>query len=195
LETVRPVGTDANERFLKNWRQVTAFLATVRAFGRFTFSAAELADFKPDALSNDLLASTWEFVKSRAGSQLNWKQRKGRGFIIEVCREAAASYSLSGVDTVERSGSSGTKHSQPLPSDFVERVQAALPAQPWKPGVHRDVASQLGCRSDAVYDAIQQLIASGRRNVQKDGVVYASDGSVLARDDERVSASETKASG
>jgi hypothetical protein len=62
LETVRPVGTDANERFLKNWRQVTAFLATARAFGRFTFSAAELADFKPDALSNDLLASTWSLL-------------------------------------------------------------------------------------------------------------------------------------
>jgi hypothetical protein len=191
LETVRPVGTVANERFLKNWRQITALLATARVFGRFTFSATELADFKPDALTDELLASTWEFVKSRAGSQLSWRNRKGRGFFVELCRETAVSHLLVGVDVVERSSSSGTKPSQPLSSDFIERVQAALPEQPWKPGVHRDVARQLGCRSDAVSDAIQKLIASGRRNVQKDGVVYANDGSVLAIDKARVPPSES----
>lgn len=162
LETVRPVGTRANDRFLKNWRQITAFLATARVFRRFTFSATELVDLKADTLSNEFLASTWEFVKSCVGSQLNWKHRKGKGLVIEVCRKAAASYSVAGVDTVERFTSSGTKSSQPLPLDFVERVQAALPAQPWKQNVHRDVARQLGCSSDAAYEAIQKLIASGR---------------------------------
>jgi len=45
-----------------------------------------------------------------------------------------------------------------------------------------------------VSDAIQKLIASGRRNVQKDGVVYASDGSVLAIDEVRVPPDDRKAS-
>ena len=177
---------------MKNWRQITALLTTARVFGRFTFRAAELADFNTEALTDELLASSWEFVKSCAGSQLSGKHGKGKGFFIEVCRKAAVSYSLAGVDAMEPSASSRTRPSQALSLDFIERVQAALPEQPWKPGVHRDVARQLGCRSGAVSDAIQQLMASGRRNVQKDGVVYASDGAVLAIDETRVPPSESK---
>lgn len=187
LDSVRPVGTGANERFLKNWRQITSFLTVARVFGRFTFSAGDLASLDVNILTDPLLESTWEFVKAHAGSHLNWKPRKSKGFVIDVCRAASTDYSLSGVEAVEKAGSTATKPVPPLPSDFVERVQAALPQQPWKPGVHREVAKQLGCGSDAVYAAIQALIANGKRYQQKDGVVYASDGTVLARDGSRMS--------
>ena len=196
LESVRPVGTGANERFLKNWRQITAFLATARALGRFTFSAADLAAFKVDALSDALLASTWEFLIARAGnSHLSLKQKRDKIFVVRVCHEASAEYSLSGVEAVEKFRPVIIRPILPLPPGFVERVHAALPPQPWKPGVHRVVANQLGCRSDAVYDAIQVLITSGRRNQQRDGVVYSKDGKVLARDSTRVPPEHTAESG
>jgi hypothetical protein len=185
LENVRPVGTGASERFLKNWRQITAFLATSRAFGSFAFTASQLAELSPDVMSNDLLASTWEFVRTRATSYISRKNRIGRGGVFHVCREAAESFSLSGLGVVEGSRFIETEHREQLPADFVERVDAALPPQPWKPGIHLDVAVRLGCRSTGVSAAIQTLIASGRRNHQKDGVVYAPDGTVLARDPER----------
>lgn len=185
LNSVRPVGTDANELFLKNWRQIISLLATARAFGRFTFSAAELANLNAEALITPILESTWGFVKLHVGILLDRKHLKRKGFVLAVCRAAATEYSLSGVEIVEKSSVTASTPVTPLPSDFVERVHAALPEQPWKLGVHRDVARQLDCGSDAVYDAIQTLIASGRRHQQKDGVVYSSDGTVLARDESR----------
>jgi hypothetical protein len=200
LDAVRPVGTGANERFLKNWRQVTAFLATARAFGRFTFSAAELADCDVATVSDNLLASSWELVKARAAFQPTWKHRKGKEFVIEICREAAVTFSLMGVEVVENVLRTGKTPVPPrrtrkmpdptLSSDFVSRVHATLPEQPWKPGVHCDVAAKLECRPADVSDAIQVLIDSGRRHMQKNGVVYATDGSVLAKDDTRVRLTE-----
>jgi hypothetical protein len=186
LDSVRPVGTGANERFLKSWRQLTSFLAISRVFGRFTFGARALSDFRLDDLTTTILESSWEFVKDQAGGNLNWKNKIGKSFVIATCRAASSHYSIEGIDIVERSGTSDPKAATPLPSDFVERVHAALPEQPWKPRTHCTVAKQLGCRSDAVYAAIQTLIADGRRHQQKDGIVYGADGAVLAVDESRV---------
>jgi hypothetical protein len=186
LETLRPVGTGANERFLKNWRQITAFLAIARVFGRFSFNASDLADFRPENLTTELLQSCWELVKSRAGSQIKWKQRRGKAFVIEVCSEATRLYSIAGIEIVEQIGVKGSDHNKLLPSHFIEQVNAILPEQPWKPGLHNEVAKQLGCDRYAVFNAVQYLVASGRRNFQKDGIVYDSDGNVLARDEDRL---------
>ena len=48
------------------------------------------------------------------------------------------------------------------------------------------MASKLSCNADRVSRAIQQLILEGKRNNQRDGVVYSLDGDVLAVDPERV---------
>ena len=44
----------------------------------------------------------------------------------------------------------------------------------------------LGCLPAEVYYATQQLVAEGKRNVQKDGIVYAKDGTIIAVDEDRV---------
>ena len=56
----------------------------------------------------------------------------------------------------------------------------------WKQGVHLDLASKLNCKAKQVTKAIDQLIANGRRYQQKDGVVYDSNGAVLAIDRARI---------
>lgn len=63
-----------------------------------------------------------------------------------------------------------------------------LPSQPWKVGIHIEIASKLDCKPNEVSKAIQQLVTEGKRNVQRDGVVYDSKGRILAVDPERVSA-------
>ena len=73
-----------------------------------------------------------------------------------------------------------------LSEALVLRVNDLLPAQPWKPGVHRAVASQLGCSPRLVSAAIEELVRSGMRQQHKDGVVYDSSGQIVAVDEERV---------
>ena len=63
-----------------------------------------------------------------------------------------------------------------------------LPKQPWKPGIHVHVADKLACTPKEVTQAIQALIAMGKRYSQRDGVVYDTDGKVIAVDEERASA-------
>ncbi len=195
LETLRPLGTGGNERFLKNWRQITAFLSVARVFGKFTFSAAELADINIDALTDEVVTTSWKFVELFIGNRTNVKRRLGKHDVIQVCRKAAVSFSLVGVEAIEQT-SLGYKpnkaprftdeaQNRPVSPEFIAQVHRTLPEQPWKPGVHRETAAALSCDSRRVSEAIQQLVADGRRYLQKDGVVYGPDGNVIAVDPER----------
>jgi len=67
-----------------------------------------------------------------------------------------------------------------------EDVEPVNPAIVPKPGMRAEVASKLGCSGARVSAAIKQLIAEGKRNAQRQGVVYDSEGNVLAVDPERI---------
>ena len=185
LETVRPVGTGANERFLKSWRQITSFVATARIFNRFTFSAVDLASLDTDALTDDLLRSSWDLIQSLAGYRMKVKRGRGARLVLEVCHAAAIEYDLTGVEAVEKYPSSSRPQIRTLTASFIDRVNKALPEQPWKPGIHKTIAKSLRCSSNKVYEAIQQLVSSGTRHFQMDGIVYGPNGEVIAVDEER----------
>jgi hypothetical protein len=110
--------------------------------------------------------------------------------MVFCCVEAARLYGLEGQAVVGRRGigapPSPSLVREPPDPAFVEQVDALLPPQPWKVGVHALVAKELGTSPDRVYAAIQLLITSNRRNRQKDGIVYNTDGSVLTTDPDRV---------
>jgi hypothetical protein len=185
LETVRPVGTGANERFLKKWRQITSFVATARIFNHFTFSAVDLASFDTLALTDDLLRSSWDLIKLKAGYRMKGRRGGGARLVLEVCHEAAIEYDLTGIEAVEKYPTFSRPLARARTASFIDRVNKALPEQPWKPGIHKTVAKSLRCNSNKVYEAIQQLVASGTRHFQKDGIVYGPNGEVIAVDEER----------
>ena len=115
---------------------------------------------------------------------------KHKRLIQASCSAAATQFGLSGIEVVgrreiERSLPSQTSRVQ-LSPEFIEQVHMLLPDQPWKPGVHIEVAEKLGHKPQDVTAAIQQLIAEGRRNRQVAGVVYDPTGQILASDPERV---------
>lgn len=70
--------------------------------------------------------------------------------------------------------------------DLLRVVNQLLPQQPWKIGVHVDIATHLGSKPYIVHAAIAELIRRGKRLRQRDGVVYGEDGKVVAVDPERV---------
>jgi hypothetical protein len=187
LDTVRPGHSGASEHFLKNWRHIVALVAAARVTGRFSFSAAELASLTSDAVTIALLETTWEVANRhyRRGGKIRRGDLKARD--NAVCRAAAEKWGLANVEAVKITIQLLAERAGPPSQEFIERVDAVLPEQPWKRGVHHDVAKQLGCRASAVFSAIRILVDLGRRHRQRDGVVCASDDSITATDNTRES--------
>jgi len=184
LETVRPVGTMANEKFLKNWRQITSLIAVARVCGTFSFSVGDLIKCDLLSINEKLILETWEFIKATLGTDFTYKKKVGRDGILALAQKAAAAYSLKGVEMVEQARFMECV-SRELSPEFIAKVNATLPEQPWRPGVHGVVAKILGCRKSDVYEATNILVKNKQRHVQKDGIVYGDDGNVIAVDPTR----------
>ena len=120
------------------------------------------------------------------------RSRRARGWSQEqIYKAAKVMQSVHGIEGLEELNATTLNDSvewrQSLVDlDFAMMVDRLLPSQPWKPGVHRLVAEQLGCSIKKCSDAIQFLIEKGIRNQQKDGVVYDSEGNIIDCDEERV---------
>jgi hypothetical protein len=105
------------------------------------------------------------------------RQEPSPAFCASVCKDFATLHSLTGVECLAGDYSSwserGTRRPfPPLPDDFLTQVDSLLPAQPWQTGVHIEVAEKLEVSRIKVQHAIDQLIRSGRRIKQVDGILY-----------------------
>ncbi|MEW4451277.1 AIPR family protein [Bremerella sp. JC817] len=188
LEGLRPHGRPSNSRFLKNWRHITAFVATSRVLGTFAFNETQLSKIDHDAFTNELFDTSWSVISSHAGDKLTGRYANKRAHVIAICQDVAEKYSIDAIQAVERKTvfAEAPRKRRPLTAEFIAKVDAALPEQPWPPGIHRIVANILGCSPSEAYDATQQLIDEGKRHSQKDGVVYSQDGTVIAVDESRI---------
>ena len=181
----------AGERFISTWRPLVSLIAVARRLKTFSYSVTQLKDLRNSPLSEAEVAEVWGVVTSQVGGARGRTSRPLHPQVQQCCNEAATRFGLLGKDEVGRRSIPSTAPStvsapEPLSSDFVSIVQALLPKQPWKPGMHIGIASKLDCKATKVRRAIQQLISEGKWNVQKDGVVYGPDGKVLSVDPERV---------
>lgn len=182
------------ERFLTNWRPLVALLVVARQLGRFDYGLSDFLAVDPSQpLTEQDVTAAWQIVLDTESS-FNRDAKARMGFMLACCALAASRYGLGGVEIVgKRSVAAPQPLAQPadaisalLTEDFVQRVDAALPKQPWPPGVHVEIASVLGCNRRHVLSAIRRLIEDGLRYRQKDGVVYDAGGAVIARDPTRL---------
>ena len=190
LEKIRSESTDSqSERFLKKWRYVVALLLVSRIFGRYSFSSKDLAQFDLTQLRDELVAGIWQWVQRQANISSK-KQFLTSSSVRALCERAASDFGIRDVEAVEPPLSYLQESPRPvhLTNQFLDVVDSSLPKQPWKPGVHIEIAKTLRCSKAKVQAAIQELIAAGRRNQQVNGVVFDKDGKVLAVDTERVRA-------
>lgn len=177
---------EAGERFLRNWRPLISLLAIAVRLKTFAFSTAQLLGLGNSPLSDEEIADAWHMIEQVARTYRG-TIKVNQFFVRECCETVAVRLGLLGKEDVGRR----TIPSQPaqyesVSPEFESMVQDLLPAQPWRAGIHIEIASKLDCKPAKVTAAIQQLIAVGRRNPQKNGVVYTPDGIVLAVDSERV---------
>jgi len=192
LENQRPKekGTD---KFLKNWRHIISFLAVSKGMGKYDFSAIELSKFDVSKVNTIELERIWNLVNNYLQSENLTGGWTSRTNTIAICKLFARDYSLSGLKAIERRlymspNSLVPRRSKDLPltEDFILKVKAVLPPQPWKPGLHKDISSILNCSTSEYFAAVDSLIEDGAFYQQVDGVLYDKDGNVVAFDPERV---------
>lgn len=76
-----------------------------------------------------------------------------------------------GISTSLLRSDTDSQENQKITPEFYETVREKLPEQPWPPGVHKIVATELGVSNSQVSKAIQYLIATGAVENQKDGII------------------------
>lgn len=193
LELKRP-SQAAGEHFLKGWRYISAFCVVASHFGTFNYSQKQLnelhADDIPDDNFSDVVDVLWE-VRNNRLSNKQWAQAVS---VRNACQAITDRYGTKDLDEWlhhgrkelhERARKKMSKNVS-VTQEFVEKVDSLLPAQPWKPGTEVSIVKALGCTRDEYFAATSRLINDGRRNKQKDGVVYDANGEVLCVDPERV---------
>ena len=196
LEDFRPKKGLGGERFLKRWRQITSLITTSRLLKKYDFSPLELSQMDVSMYTYDEVKITWDFIQTNRSEDIKGKASKSKRYFVNLCREAANEFAISTVERVEKltdfsvSGPSKKEKFQKektvVDLDFAMRVNELLPSQPWKPGVHRQVTSELKCSNKEYFQSVQMLIDEGIRNKQVDGVVYDNNGNVILFDPERV---------
>ena len=193
MEQVRPPQGSV-ERFLARWRSLVAFLAVSRIFGRFSFGVDELTKFDVKLITPEIVRDVWGVISAEMGPIYKTTFPRNSSFVEACCQRAADAFGIKDIVTVGRQALPEIKRwkkkrvadsDTPMEDWFVDAIDAALPPQPWKPGITKFIAESLKCSHDRVSAAIQILIAQGRRNSQRDGIVYGPDGAIIAIDAER----------
>jgi hypothetical protein len=192
LEKIRHAAAHrGGERFLRTWRHLVALIVVARIFGRYAFSPEAFADLDLSVLSSQPIRDVWRVIRRQPGSgKMSGKKVLKARFVKQTCEDAAAEFGIGDVESVETGFASGDSRRWVgrVSDEFIKSVDSMLPTQPWKPGMHRDVATLLSCSQAKVLAAIEELIARGRRNRQKDGVVFDGAGNVIAIDPHRAKA-------
>nr|WP_288500804.1 AIPR family protein [uncultured Pseudomonas sp.] len=197
LERFRPLGTSANERFLKNWRHLVSFIFIAKILKSFDYSAKDLSALDIESLKDSDVREVWELILKNNAPTRPDNTHKKKSFSIEIAKLASEEFAISGLERVEKFVNLGVhkkntitppqKPKKPKASlEFALKLNEHLPAQPWKPGIHNHICKTLNCSRSDYFEAVKILINEGLRNTQRDGVVYDSDGNVIAFDPDRV---------
>ncbi len=194
LESVRPVKVKGgSERFLKTKRQFLSFLTVSKLIGSFNFTIKDLVNFDLELLTDEDLRQSWEVMKSISVTR-EARTVARKSYLLKLCEKAIEKYKITGIERIEKGIEARVTYRRKkrkalkaeITMDFALKVNALLPDQPWKPGVHREIIAKLNCTNAEYFDAVEILINEGIRNTQKDGVVYDEEGNVITFDKERV---------
>lgn len=195
LENLRSKNNASIDNFLKNTRQLTAFITISRLVGSFNFTEQDLISLDLNVYTSEEVRTTWDFLNSLTGGVWQKQTWKKKEFAIKACATAAESFRIVDFEAFSQRRdplASSQISEKRIPKDsvideeFISQIDSLLPEQPWKPGLHWRIATQLKCSKGKVSAAIQILIQRGIRYKQVNGVVYDVEGNIVASDPERI---------
>lgn len=175
------------ERFTSTWRPLVSLITVARQLKTFSFGLQDLIKIKDKGVfKSSEIKEIFALITNIDPEYNNRKRMKPTQF-KKFCIEIANHDGLSGVEKV---GVQNLKISYGInihhTEEYLDQVNKLLPAQPWKQGVHIEIARKLDCEPKMVSAAISQLMREGKKNMQRDGVVFDADGKIIAIDVERL---------
>jgi hypothetical protein len=182
----------AQGQHLSAWRGPVAYIAAARLAGSFAFQVPESIAAAAPRVNDAFMDECWDAVKRAIGAP--GSSKVSRHQMIEIASTLTSRWGIAGsLSDGERSipgvieDSIGRKVKRTRSEDeaFIKRVQQQLPAQPWKPGVHVEVATTMEVDPRRVQNAIRILIAKGAVMQQRDGILYDMAGNEVGRDPSR----------
>jgi hypothetical protein len=194
-------GHRIESRILANWRGAVALCAVAEVLKTFEYSIQDLLAFDVNSIREERVSEIFEFLIKNASPVA-----EGKAKVQLACERFAEVNKIPGAEVVGRwqlpkkskfpipdSSSflkieSGVvvKLAPQMPSaEEMEKIFNALPAQPWKSGMQKSIAVQLGLDKKIVTAAVKMLIEQKRCLQQIDGVAFDDEGVVRAIDTDR----------
>lgn len=179
------------------WRSLLLYIVVSRHIGTFEYSNSDLASIKPGSISDDDFDLCWEllttFLDEVTSAKLSLQVTE------QACALAAKNFSIRGTPLYgKRSilpllrGVTRIRAKKGLPHETILLVKEALPPQPWKRGMHLEIANKLRLPPAVVSKAIVALIQDGEAFAQIDGVVFDSAGTIIQVDGGRGDVSDDR---
>jgi hypothetical protein len=200
LESIRPNQKSITEYFNKHRRQYLSFLTVSLILKDFGFSADALVKFDESSFTKSALEKSWLMLTELFSDQ-NYKYRIKLEDFILLCEQLSVKENILGFEKLKYSKGLippfakihnkkepviPVKSKEFIDEEFIAQVNTSLPAQPWKPGVHKEITKLLNCTNKDYFAAVETLISRGMRYTQKNGITYDIEGNIVSIDDERV---------
>ncbi|HAC21359.1 MAG TPA: abortive phage resistance protein [Porphyromonadaceae bacterium] len=191
LESKRLSNNGELQSYLKNKRHFLSFIVVSKVIGCYNFNVNDLIDLDLNKLTRGEFEQSWSFLIGKMPFLFNRKRPKCKAFLslcelgdnlLGIKGYVELVYMRLGVNKVHNL----KKTAKHIDDITFEKVKSALPQQPWKPGMHKDLALKLGCSCSIIYHVIKLLIKQGVVYRQRDGVLYDLDDNVVSFDQERV---------
>ncbi|MDP3279457.1 MAG: AIPR family protein [Nitrosomonas sp.] len=191
LELFRPKNKPS-DNFLKRWRYITALLVLSLHYQKFMFSVAEITKFDVSLITPLFIEKILQLLHFQESTQMSaWTSKQN---VLLVCKEIARIHGITDVKGLSTTQPLILEYTYPptsyssisISAEFIESVRSLLPSQPWKPGIHLRICTELKCETSKYFSAVEKLIEDGIFFRQRDGIVYDSEGNVVSIDPERV---------
>ena len=101
LETVRPTGSRANERFLKSNRHFLSFLTISRLLNSFNFSVENLINLDLSEYSVSELQKSWDFLNTEQINSIS-KAKIKRSYFVTLCQNASEEWGTKGMERITK---------------------------------------------------------------------------------------------
>ncbi len=166
----------SQDKYLRSVRPIVSLIVTAKIIGKLGFGTNDIIKLNTQLITNELIRDVTQntikvFNNNNLKSIRNLSSRQQTNLII---KELATHYQLPDFNAIERRRDFIYDDYQ-IDEEFIETVKEMLPAQPWSVGIHKTIASQLGCTNAKVSRTIETLIDTGVFKKQINGHVISNE--------------------
>lgn len=162
----------SQDKYLRSVRPIVSLIATAKVIGKLGFGTNDIISLNPQLITDELIEDVTRntirfFNENNLKSIRNLSSRQQSNLII---KQLTTHYQLPDFIAIEKRKDFIHDDYQ-INTEFIETVKEMLPVQPWPVGIHKSIASQLGCTNAKVSRAIETLIDTGVFQKQTNGQI------------------------